>query len=89
MAQAYVCDCCKKRITKNDIRINLHGYSVSHNLQNNKMGKGYGISFPEDFCSFDCLAKWANEQQLILNDYLEIVEKRYGKEKAELKGGAE
>ena len=89
MAKAFVCDCCKKTMTGNDIRISLSGYKVSHNLQNNKMGKGYSIGFPEDFCSFDCLAKWANKQQLILNGYMEIVAKRYGEGKAELKGGAE
>jgi hypothetical protein len=76
MAKAYMCDGCKKLITENDIRIVLHGYSVHHNIANEDMPKGYGIGIPEEFCSFKCLANWADEQQKLLDDYEALCLKR-------------
>ena len=42
------------------------------------MPKGFSIGKPEDFCSFDCLSEWAQEQQKLLDEYMEISEKHYG-----------
>lgn len=76
MAKAYMCDSCKKLIKGDDIRITLNGYTVHHNEDNAEMPKGYGLGFPEEFCSFTCLADWATEQQWLLEDYLELVKNR-------------
>ena len=78
MAKAYMCDCCKKLIAPNDLRINLAGYTVHHNEENNDIPKGYGIGIPEEFCSFKCLANWADEQEKLLTDYIALTERRFG-----------
>ena len=76
MAKAFMCDNCKKLITEDEIRIVLHGYSVHHNMTKRDTPKGYGIGIPEEFCSFTCLANWADEQQKLLDDYKALCDKR-------------
>jgi len=83
MAKAYMCDCCKKLISENDLRITLSGYTVHHNEENAQMPKGYLLGFPEEFCSFMCLANWADEQQKLLNDYKALCAKRAEKNGAD------
>lgn len=72
MAKAYMCDLCKKLISESDVRIRLFGYTVNHNENKARMPKGYSVSLPEEFCSFRCLANWADEQQKILDDYEQL-----------------
>lgn len=69
MAKAYMCDHCKKLITEDDIRISLSGYCVHQNEKSDKMPRGYGVGIPQEFCSFSCLAAWAQDQQGMLDDY--------------------
>ena len=78
MAKAHCCDKCGKLIKDSDIRITIDGFSVLQNRDNKKMPKGFSIGKPEDFCSFDCLSEWAQEQQKLLDEYMEISEKHYG-----------
>lgn len=78
MAKSYCCDQCRKLIKDSDIRIILDGFSVLQNRENGNMPKGFSIGKSEDFCSFRCLSEWALEQQKMLDEYLEIVEKHYG-----------
>jgi hypothetical protein len=75
--KAYMCDHCKRAITENDLRITLLGYTVHENEKNHLMPKGYSVGMPEEFCSFTCLANWADEQQKMLNDYKELCEKKF------------
>lgn len=84
---AMVCQCnnCKKIIGKDDIKINLIGYKVSHNAFSTQMPKGYAIGIPEDFCSFGCLAEWATEKQKMLDEYIELANKYEKGNKADLK----
>ena len=70
--KVHICDQCKKMIAENDIKIILTGYEVIHNQTEQRLPKGYKIARPEEFCSFDCLAKWSIRQQELLNDYLNI-----------------
>lgn len=87
MAKAHCCDQCGKLIKESDIRINLDGFSVLQNRENNEMPKGFSIEHPEDFCSFTCLSEWALEQQKLLDTYyIEIVEKNYGEAMKDGKG---
>ena len=39
------------------------------------MPKGYSVGIPEEFCSFTCLANWADKQQKMLNDYKQLCKK--------------
>jgi hypothetical protein len=64
-------------MTENDLRITLLGYTVHENEKNHLMPKGYSVGIPEEFCSFTCLANWADEQQKMLNDYKELCEKKF------------
>ena len=75
MAKAHMCDQCKKLITEDGVRISLSGYVV---MDARKKRRGYSIRQPQDFCSFTCLAAWANEEQKMLDDYLILAEK-YGR----------
>lgn len=75
MAKAHCCDVCKKLIKDSDIRITLNGFTVFQNIESNKMPKGFTIVKPEDFCSFDCLSKWALQHQKILDEYQNIIKK--------------
>jgi hypothetical protein len=75
--KAYMCDNCKKAITENDLRITLSGYTVHENEKSASMPKGYSVGIPEEFCSFTCLANWADEQQKMLNDYKQLCKKRF------------
>lgn len=77
MAKAYMCDHCKKLITEDDIRITLSGYTVYQNESCGDMPQGYGIGFPEEFCSFTCLSEWAIQQQALLDDYKKLVAEKY------------
>ena len=43
MAKAHCCDQCGKLIKKSDICINLDGFSVLQNRENNEMPKGFSI----------------------------------------------
>ena len=70
MAKAHCCDQCGKLIKESDIHINLDGFSVLQNRENNEMPKGFSIEHPEDFCSFTCLSEWALEQQKLLDTLL-------------------
>ncbi len=70
--KAYQCDQCGKLIDSNDIRITVKGYEVLQNRSNNNMPKGFGINYPQDFCSFTCLSGWALEQQEMLDEYMNI-----------------
>jgi hypothetical protein len=76
VAKTCVCDNCKAQIGNNDIRISLKGFTVRHNENKAEMPKGFSVETPEDFCSFTCLANWADEQQVILDDYKKICAKR-------------
>ena len=78
MAKAHCCDQCGNLIKDSDIRITIDGFSVLQNRENNDMPKGFSIKQPEDFCSFTCLSEWAQEQQKLLAEYIEIAEKHYG-----------
>lgn len=75
MANACQCDNCKKIIGDDDIKIKLLGFEVSQNRKKRKLPAGYGIQHPEDFCSFECMAEWALNQQILLNDYKKLAEK--------------
>jgi hypothetical protein len=79
MSKAITCDQCGKLIADNDIRIVIHGYTVIHNAAKpDTKHKGYGIGYPQDFCSMTCLAQWAEGQQELLDDYLALVKRREG-----------
>lgn len=73
MANVCQCDNCKKIIGEDEIKIKLTGYEVSQNRRKRKIPMGYSVGFPQDFCSFDCLAEWAMNEQKMLDDYIELV----------------
>lgn len=73
MSKAFECDNCGKKIGENDIRVVLNGYTVLHNQADARSKfQGYGIGHQDDFCSFTCLAQWAESQQGLLDDYLKL-----------------
>lgn len=75
MSKVHCCDLCGKMIKDSDIKISVLGFSVTQNMDNMEMPKGFSILQPEDFCSFDCLSKWAIENQKILDKYIELSKK--------------
>lgn len=75
MANAKICDNCKKVIE--DIRIKIEGYKVE-----TKEKLGYELKHIEDFCSFNCLSEYAKKQQELLDEALKVIE-RYEVEKDE------
>lgn len=75
MANARICDNCKKVIE--DVSITIEGYKVK-----TKEKLGYELKQIEDFCSFNCLSEYAKKQQTILDEALKVIE-RYVVEKDE------
>lgn len=75
MAKVCQCDNCKKIIGEDEIKINLIGYEVTQNRRKRKIPMGYSVGIQQDFCSFDCLAEWALNEQKILDDYIELANK--------------
>ena len=75
MANVCQCDNCKKIIGEDEIKINLIGYEVSQNRRKRKMPMGYSVGIPQDFCSFDCLAEWAMNEQKMLDGYIVLANK--------------
>lgn len=72
MSSKVCCDWCGAVFNPRRSHIKLTGYQVLYNNQE------YSLSECTDFCSFDCLSKWAAEEQKILDDYLTSYDKHRG-----------
>ena len=75
MAKAYCCDGCGKLIKENEVRIHLSGYEINRTARTNRMPSEFALRDPEEFCSFTCLAMWAEEEQGVFDDFLEVLKK--------------